>query len=117
MGRTGHLFDSRGRRHQRANPLQPRRKMRLRTSITFFWLDPISSSPKACLPPKDRFHIVVELVPPPVVLCLILQFAWINEFFDFLRKVFVSLRVGIGIAFRDFWYRRNIVWPNEWHWF
>src|SRR6266705_5023475 len=48
--RTGHLYDSRGRRHQGANPLIHRRKMRLRTSITFFWLDPISSSPKACLP-------------------------------------------------------------------
>jgi hypothetical protein len=66
--------------------------------------------------PKDRFHIVVELVPPPVVLWLILQFVWINEYFDFLRKVVHSLRVGIGIAFRTFWYRRNIFRIIEWHW-
>jgi hypothetical protein len=67
--------------------------------------------------PKDRFHIVVELVPPPVVLWLILQFGWINEFCGFLRKVVVSLRVGIGIAYRDLWHRRNFVWIIEWHWF
>ena len=60
---------------------------------------------------------MVELVPPPVILGLILQFEWINEFFDFLLNVIDSLRVGIGIAFRTFWYLRNIVWQIEWHQF
>ena len=52
--------------------------------------------------PEYRFHIVVELVPPPVVLGLILQFEWINKFFDFLLNVVDSLQVGVGIAFRTF---------------
>jgi hypothetical protein len=42
--RTGHLFDSRGRRLQRAILLKSRKNKRLRTCITFFWLDPISSA-------------------------------------------------------------------------
>ena len=72
--------------------------------------------------PEYGFHVVVELMLPPVVLGLILQFEWINEFFDFLLNVVDSLRVGVGIAFRTFWYLGNIVeegavWNNEWHWF
>ena len=63
------------------------------------------------------FHIMVELVPPPVVLGLILQIEWINEFLDFLLNVIDSLWVGVGIACRTFWYLRNIVWQIEWHWF
>jgi hypothetical protein len=41
-----------------------------------------------------------------------------NELFDYLWKVFGSLRVGVGVgtAFRNFWYLRNIVWSSEWQW-
>ena len=61
---------------------------------------------------------MVELVPPPVVLWVILQCVWINEeFLDFLRKVVNSLRVLVGITFRAFWYPRNIGNIIEWHWF
>jgi hypothetical protein len=66
--------------------------------------------------PKDRFHIVVEIVRPPVVLWLIPQFAWINEFFALLRKVANSVWVGVGMTFRTFWYRRNNEWYIDWHW-
>jgi hypothetical protein len=40
--------------HQSGITLKPKRKMQPRTSITFFWLDPISSLPKACLPPNPH---------------------------------------------------------------
>ncbi|KAH9986564.1 hypothetical protein BJV74DRAFT_537839 [Russula compacta] len=47
----GHLFDLQGSGHLRESPVTTRRKTRFRISTTFPWLDPTSTSSKACLPP------------------------------------------------------------------
>ena len=52
--------------------------------------------------PEYGFHIVVELMPPPVVLGLILQIEWINEFLDFLLNVVDSGFANVASRIEDY---------------